>query len=217
MSDTLLNLDNYIDELAEIQNDEVAVMSAEPDTEGYFEINSDTREISIPEKFQSHIAVLYDHNAEVVNFKINRYFDNVDLSEKRCVVLFKLSNGEEGYISPSSLFISESELTISWSITYDVTKLLGKFYFSLCFYSIDTSLEDELIYDYRWNSLPSSLNVVDGLRLESQYSQDLEEPNIYENLMFEIDKKTDNTQVQNIQNVLDEINAILEERLEGDI
>lgn len=203
MSDALLNIENYINELSDIQNDGISIASVEPEAEGYFEVNADTREISIPEQFQSHVAVLFDHKAEIVNFRINRYFDNVDFSEKTCIVLFRLANGEEGYIVPSSIYVSDNEIIISWDITYDVTKYVGSFKFALCFYSINSGIEGDLYYDYRWNSIPSSLNVVDGLPLKTEYSNEVEEANLYEDVI-------------SLKSELDNINYILEQRLAGE-
>lgn len=203
MSDTLLNIENYINELSDIQNDGISIASVEPEAEGYFEVNADTREISIPEQFQSHIAVLFDHKAEIVNFRINRYFDNVDFCEKTCIVLFRLANGEEGYIVPSSIYVSGNEIIISWDITYDVTKYVGSFKFALCFYSINSGIEEDLYYDYRWNSIPSSLNVVDGLPIRSGYEPESEKSDLDED-------------ITRIKYELEEINYILEQRLAGE-
>lgn len=47
-------------------------------TEPYLVINSNTREIMVPDSMQN-IGVIGDHNAETVWFKIDKFFDRADL------------------------------------------------------------------------------------------------------------------------------------------
>jgi hypothetical protein len=52
-----------------------------PVTEDYFEIDLDTRKIKVPEAFETNgIGVQGDSMAEILYFKVDRYFDDMDLA-----------------------------------------------------------------------------------------------------------------------------------------
>lgn len=176
MSD-LINLNDYASELATIQNDNsnVSLMSAEPISEPKFIVNANSREISVPSQFE-YIGVYNDHNAETVYFKIDRYFDDIDLSQKTCVILFMNPRGETGYSINSSMSVLDNEIIIGWTINHEHTAAIGTLTFALCFYHID---ENTHIFDYRWSTKPATTKVLPGLELvrgqfDAMKSDDLE-------------------------------------------
>jgi hypothetical protein len=57
-----------------------------PPNEGYFSINADTRDIEFPEAFKQGVSVQGDDIAEIIYFKIDRYFDAIDLAKKQIVI-----------------------------------------------------------------------------------------------------------------------------------
>ncbi len=62
-----------------------------PDDERIYEINLNTREIEAPE----FLSVSSEHNAEIIWFKMDRFFDNIDLYNATCWIQFINANGEE--------------------------------------------------------------------------------------------------------------------------
>lgn len=159
-----INLTDYASELLEIQNSNIesntALLSVNPDVESYFEIDANTREILVPSQFE-YIGVYNDHNAETVYFRMNRYFDNVDLSQKVCVVLFINPDGIASY---STTTVSENEnlLTIGWTINHEHTSNSGILTFAVCFYHINETLYE---IDYRWSTKPATVKILPGLDL----------------------------------------------------
>ena len=66
-----------------------------PKDEPVYEVNLDTREISIPE----FLSVQEDHNAEIVWFKVRRFYDNIDLFDSTCWIQYKNAIGEHQAVS----------------------------------------------------------------------------------------------------------------------
>lgn len=67
------------------------------------------------------VFVLGEQNSSIITFKINRFYDGVDLSEKEINVMYKNSNG----IFKSEVYnveYSETNLRFSWIIPADATK-----------------------------------------------------------------------------------------------
>lgn len=82
----------YYQKLWQIQSKnppELAVLL--PSTEKIFNIDLNTRTIEAPE----YLSVAKDHNAETIYFKVDRFFDNVDLTNTVCLIQFINANKEE--------------------------------------------------------------------------------------------------------------------------
>lgn len=62
-----------------------------PSDENIYEINLNTRTINAPE----FLSVRKDHAAETVYFLVDRFYDNMDLSQTACVIQYKNAAGEE--------------------------------------------------------------------------------------------------------------------------
>ena len=52
----------------------------QPPREDIWDIDSNTRRVYIPPQFRWIVAVQGDHYSEILTFRIDRYFDGVDLS-----------------------------------------------------------------------------------------------------------------------------------------
>ena len=66
-----------------------------PLDEPYFEINANTRGITVPGEL-SQIAVVGDKLAEIVFFRIDRYYDAVDLNTREIYIEWELPDGTKG-------------------------------------------------------------------------------------------------------------------------
>lgn len=65
-----------------------------PLQEEYFEIDANSRAIKIPESFSKNgLGVLGDHTAETIYFKVNRYFDAMDLYYTDIYIQWKNAEG----------------------------------------------------------------------------------------------------------------------------
>lgn len=136
---------------------------ANPETEPRFVINSDTREIIIPEEFK-FLAVKMDHMSEKIYFEIPRYFDNEDLATKICVVQYINANGDipiEAIVAAVDVD-TESEsgkIIFRWDVDNYLTRYAGIVSFAVRFYTIS----DDNRFTYSWNTLPATLPVLDTL------------------------------------------------------
>ena len=159
----------YISFLKEIQNSGTTTYHALPSTEPRFLINANNRKITIPSEF-SFLAVRYDHQAETVYFEIDRYFDDVDLSQHTCIVQF-VNKDEHGNVSEGHYRIPIMDITtidgkiiFGWLIENPATKYAGDIKFSIRFYSI-TGEGDEAKFLYNLNTVPSKSTILDTLQV----------------------------------------------------
>lgn len=116
-----------------------------PLEEGTFNVDMSSRMISVPPEFQNYgLGVKGDANAEVVWFKVSRWFDTMDLGVQECWVQWQ--NAKTSGNSPVVLKDSvEDELYLGWVITPDMTAQSGNLEFALRFFTID---KDESGNDY---------------------------------------------------------------------
>lgn len=146
-----------------------------PLDEPYFEINADDRSISIPAGFKKNgIAVQGDDLAEIVYFKINRYFDYMDFNNCEIAIQWETPNGKDtngntvkakASISEAYVRDIESEpgyLIFGWAISEALTHTSGNLKFSVRFYQMD---EDNKIA-YNFNTLTANATVKTGLHID---------------------------------------------------
>ena len=88
----------YNEKLWQIQSENAPTLAILlPSTEKIYNIDLNKRTIEAP-KF---LSVSKDHNAETIYFKIDRFFDNVDLSNTVCLIQYKNALKEERvYVVP---------------------------------------------------------------------------------------------------------------------
>lgn len=104
------------------------------------------------------VAVARDTNSRIIHFKLNRYFDNIDLTTKQARVAFINSMGKTG-IDETTLESAEDEFfTISWTITSTTLAEAGRIYFALEF----TEKVEEKV-TYRWQTVPATFDVLEGI------------------------------------------------------
>jgi hypothetical protein len=138
--------DEYLEYLKTLSNsyNPPNILIRIPTDEPVYEINLKSRVIS-PPKF---IGVEADHEAEILYFQVDRYFDNMDLSQCLCGVQFKNAHGEEYiYIIPAYDILSiPGKMIISWDIQSPATKYGGTVEFAFKFFKIDKT-SGELLYE----------------------------------------------------------------------
>lgn len=166
-------------QLLDIQNSVDVVYTTLPSDEPRFIINANTRTITIPPEFQ-FLGVKNDHNAETVYFEIDRYFDDEDLSQHTCVVQFSdKNNSNDGGIYPVTTMDTTSvdgKIIFGWEIKSDATSIVGDIYFSVRFYSINST---DYVFTYNFNTLTAKSIILDTL--------DVDNPEIFENYPSELD------------------------------
>ena len=156
-NDKILGLNDYFSYIEQLKQIDYhyAVLPLDEDV---FEIDANTRAIAIPKAFQTNgISVQGDEISEIVYFKINRYFDNMDLND--CDIYIQWENAadangvHESGVSKEWIRDIESEpeyLIFGWPISSEITKRAGSIKFAVRFFKFNNpnNLSDGLAYSF---------------------------------------------------------------------
>ncbi len=137
-----------------------------PLDEPIFEIDANTRVITIPNEFRTNgLSVQGDHLAEIVFFSIDRYFDRTDLSNTDITINWKMGTnvGKTKYFIMSKDIIP-GKVIFGWPIDNIITQKSGSLTFAVEF-SQKNAETGELKYNF--NTLAASINIKDGLIIGS--------------------------------------------------
>ena len=168
------NLDAFygsIQEIAAVDSKFLRLPLDEP----LFDIDANTRKITIPDAFRANgVSVQRDHLAEVIFFRIERYFDYTDLSTCDIVINWKMGSKEgktTRFIKFEKVFtideVQASYIVFGWPINDIVTEKSGALTFAVEFFKTAESEENnEQKVIYRFNTLPVSVNIKDGLIID---------------------------------------------------
>jgi hypothetical protein len=137
-----------------------AIKMINPDTEAKFTIDANTRTIKIPNQFQDNAAICRDHESETLYFEIDRYFDNVDLYDKSCIVQYINANGGQYVFPVTDKYMSDdtNKIIFAWDLNSNATAYPGTVKFSIRFYSLENN-----VYTYNWGTKPSAITIGEGL------------------------------------------------------
>lgn len=154
---TLKNLQDAVTEVLNI-----------PDVDGkrhYIDIDLSKREIKLPSSYYADfLDVQNDHLAAEIWFRMDRYFDDVDLSRTTCVIEYINAAGE-GRICPIlsvDTVTFSGQLCVCWQVGREATKQAGKIKFILHFYTLDTK-DDKLVYAYSLSTRPCEATILKSL------------------------------------------------------
>ena len=136
-----------------------------PLDEPVFEINADTRAITIPSQFKS-IGVTGDNTAEIIFFSIDRFFDAVDFGapEIRAVIEWHRTSGDnqdtyvdEAYIK--ELTLQENKVLIGWVIDERVTEEAAPIEFAVRLFMKDLDDKGNEIISYSFSTSAAKVNI----------------------------------------------------------
>ena len=143
-----------------------------PLDEDHFEINANTRAINIPASFKKNgVAVQGDDLAEVLYFKIDRYFDYMDLNNTDIFIQWETPKDANGNIvrsvSPAYIRDIESEpgkLIFGWALSDAITATSGALKFSVRFFQWedeDKAAQEggEKVLAYSFSTLTASVTI----------------------------------------------------------
>lgn len=139
-----------------------------PLDEEYFEINANARTIAIPQNFRSNgIAVQGDEVAEILYFKINRFFDMDDLYGKDIFIQWRApadteGKRQEGVSVPWVIDIETvpGYIVFGWPLASEITKRPGNLDFAVRFYTYN---EDEKKITYSLSTLTATALIKEAL------------------------------------------------------
>lgn len=132
-----------------------------PVDEPIYTIDLNTREIEAPE----FLSVTDDHNAEVIWFKVERFFDDVDLYGTTCWIQY-INALKEDYVTVTIPRVIEDNnhntLYIPWPIHGPATKAAGNITFSFQFFKIG---ENKKVY-FSLHTKPATSKILYGLHID---------------------------------------------------
>ena len=129
-----------------------------PSDEPVYEIDLNTRKITPP----PFIGVEGDHSAEYIFFRVDRFFDNLDLAQSVGIITFKNAKNEEYYqlIPYYDPYSEYGKIIFPWVIEAPAALYSGQVSFSVKFFKIDPTSR-RLVYEL--NTLPAKTKVLAGL------------------------------------------------------
>ena len=134
-----------------------------PEDEPIYEIDLNKRLIAAPE----FLSVEEDHNSEIIWFKTDRFYDNIDLYNGTCCIQYKNADQEEYfYAAPIVVGVEEygsEKILIPWAISKEVAKKTGVIQFSFQFFKLS---EDGLRFHYILNTQIAKSKILAGLRVD---------------------------------------------------
>lgn len=137
-----------------------------PLDEEVFEINANARTITVPPNFKKYgVSIQGDEIAETLLFKIDRFFDYMDLDMTDIYVQWTNPLKEEG-ASKIIMRDSESEpgkILFGWPLTSKITKVAGPLKFSVRFFKRDSETQS---VTYSFNTQTQVVTVHPALQPE---------------------------------------------------
>lgn len=151
------------------EDDEKKFFLRLPLDEDLFEIDANTREITVPEALSS-VGVQGDELAEIVYFSIDRFFDRTDLADKDIYIAiqWEVTNLDGETIRGFSRNFGKDIETIpnkiifGWPISHEITDVPGNIRFAVRFYSYDENNE----FNYSLATLPATIRIQPSLDLD---------------------------------------------------
>lgn len=174
-------------ELYTIQSQYPPCLAELPNTlNNVYEVDLNTRVINSP-KF---LSVKKDHQAEVVYFILDRFFDYMDLSTTTCLIQYITPDQKSyTYIVPYYdiyTYQNEGKMVIPWNIEGAVTQVPGIVKYSIRFYKIEGNDQNSRLV-YNLNTLPAESEVLYGLDVDPLNKDAVDfETEAYEYLMHQI-------------------------------
>lgn len=168
----------YDSKLLEIQNNLNQIVPERalliPEKEPIYNIDLNTRIVESPE----FLSVAKEHTAETIYFKVDRYYEHIDLSNTICIIEY-INAADEKYLyvvpfydvttiieRDSELDFARKKIVFPWSISSSVTKKAGIVKYAIKFYHIDRERSNEIhdyAYDFVLNTLPAESKVLYSL------------------------------------------------------
>lgn len=159
---------NALQQIKDLNKPQYALLL--PTDEKIYEIDLSTREIKAPKFLSLHT----DHYAETIYFKVDRFYDNMDLADTVCTIQYlndgvKKLTGEADtgrmYLVPFfdiTTFKEEGKMLIPWQISGEVARAAGNITFSVRFFKLADNKKD---YLYSINTSPATSKILIGMDL----------------------------------------------------
>ena len=154
---------NTLDQLYDIQARNAPSNVFLPFKDNIYEVDLSNRVIYGPD----HLSVRRDHRAEVLYFKVDRYFDYMDLSNTICIVQYLVPNESipRVYIVPyfdTTSYAKENKMIFPWVVGGMATAQEGTVEYSLRFYKVKRE-NDDIKLLYNLSTMPTTSKILNSL------------------------------------------------------
>lgn len=150
-------------------------------SEQYITIDTDTREITIPDN-EKLFGVKDDLKAERKYFKCKKVVgDNLDLSKHRLYINYMNANKETSAYLVDDVKVDGDYITFSWLLYRSVTKYIGNVSFIVC----AKSSNNKGLLQTDWNTTLATGTVKEGLEVDTAITE--EYPDVIEQILNRLD------------------------------
>ena len=179
-----------LEQLYEIQMQNAPSNVFLPFAHNTYDIDLKTRKINGPE----FISARRDHKAQVIYFKIDRYFDYMDLANTIGIIEYIVPGDTKRiphiYVIPfydTSKFIKEGKMIFPWAVGGSATSKEGTIEYAIRFYKIDGEGQNRKLV-YNLNTLSTKSKILssiegDGEITKAEYDVPVER---YEELIHQV-------------------------------
>lgn len=163
-----------------------------------YDIDLNSRKVNVPKI----LSVQYDHNAEIIYFRVPRYYQNMDLANTVCVVQYVNANKDAGlywvpwydtshYLrDPEDPEIETPTMLVPWAIGGLATAKPGIITFNVRFYRIDG---DGHTFLYNMTTRPASGEILHGMQFtEEDYEQFKLDSSVVQQIYYNLDMAMEN-------------------------
>ena len=123
-----------------------------PLDEETFDIDANSRTITVPPSFKHGVGVKGDQVAEIIYFKIDRYFDATDLNTQNIYIEWENAKGEQGLSKEyvRDITTDPDHIIFGWPLASQITEYAGAIKFAVRFYSFKdpAAAEKEIVYSF---------------------------------------------------------------------
>lgn len=165
-----------------VQNNETKLgqFLALPLDEPVFNIDADTRRIDIPKAFATNgVGVQGDHGAETLYFRINRFFDAIDLGNTNILIQYELPDETDSTLQFGTCpavfkqLVSEPQegdfVIFGWELENKITKNPGNVKFAIRFIKDGTDESTgKKIQTYSFSTLTTTIGINKALSLTDE-------------------------------------------------
>lgn len=137
-----------------------------PNSENIYNVDLNSRTIEAPE----YLSVIDDHVSETIYFLVDRFYENIDMSQTSCIIQY-INAKNEGRVYVVPFYDIETynvlnKMLIPWCIEGEATKAAGEVTFSIRFFDIDTTGN---YLTFNLSTLPSTSKILSSLNILEGY------------------------------------------------
>ena len=149
-----------------------------PLDEDPFNIDLNTRTITVPASFSKCASVQKDQLAETIIFVADRYFDFMDLANTNIYVQWTTPEGINGAtrVEMRDLETCPGKIRFAWPLNDAITKTAGNVRFSVRFFRFSEEADGKLKLHYSLNTIESTIVIKPALQPELTDDTFVEKP-----------------------------------------